>query len=107
MPENADNRATLVSRLYAEVVRCMRAVNQPASDDEMSERVEELFAVVTHLAQAPVQVPWDLGLKLAVLCGRLREGLDPEDRGAVLTYLLAELIRDDDAVMSTAQQTSR
>lgn len=100
MAENADSRATLLARLHAEVARCMRAVNHPAPDDVMSAWIEELFAAVTRLAQAPAQKPSDLGLKLAVLCSRLREGLDPEDRGAVLTYLLAESIRGDIGTLS-------
>jgi hypothetical protein len=48
-----------------------------------------------RLAQAPATSTGDLSLKLDVLCRRLREFLDPDDRGGVLTALLAESIRDD------------
>jgi hypothetical protein len=77
------------------IARLTYAVAQPAKDAEMDRRLDELFAATASLTQLPAREAADIHLKLDVLCRRLREFLDPEDRGAVLTHLLAESIRED------------
>jgi hypothetical protein len=61
----------------------------------MNEHLDELSTTICRLAHAPALSAADLDLKLSALCRRLRDNLDPDDRGAVLTYLLAEAVRDD------------
>ena len=95
MPDNDPPRDTLVARLHAEATRLAVSIASTASDDQMNALLDELFVMTTRLAQAPARDAKDLSLKLAVLCRRLREDVAPENRGDVLTYLLAEAIRDD------------
>lgn len=71
------------------------ATSAPTSDERMNAFLDELFVVITRLAQAPAQHGKDLSLKLEVLCRCLRENVAPENRGDVLTLLLAEEIRGD------------
>ena len=89
---------TLVARLHAEAVRLTVSIASPTTDEHMNALLDELFVVTTRLAQAPAQETHDLSLKLDLLCRRLREDVAPENRGDVLTYLLAEAIRDDVAL---------
>ncbi len=86
---------SLVRALFKEVLRNLSAVAVPSSDDEMNERVEVLFTTTTRIAQAPAGNLAEITLKLNLLCRRLRDHLEPDDRGGVLTALLAESIRDD------------
>jgi hypothetical protein len=86
---------TLVRDLAREIEVLERKIAYPASDQTMNRRVEALFAATASLAQAPAATTGDRGRKLDVLCQRLREFLDPDDRGDVLTALLAESIGDD------------
>ncbi len=99
MPDNDPSRDTLVARLHAEATRLAVSIASPASDERMNALLDELFVVTTRLAQAPGQNAKDLSLKLDSLCRRLREDVAPENRGDVLTYLLAEAIRGDHAVL--------
>ncbi len=99
MPDNDASPETLVARLHAEASRLAVSIASPASDERMNALLDELFVVTTRLAQAPARGAKDLSLKLDVLCRRLREGVAPENRGDVLTYLLAEAIRGDHAVL--------
>jgi hypothetical protein len=84
-----------VAAVARKIARLTYAVAQPATDAEVNRRLDELFAATASLAQLPAREPADIDLKLDVLCRRLREFLDPQDRGAVLTYLLAVSIRED------------
>jgi hypothetical protein len=86
---------TLVRNLVRNIEALERKIAQPASDQTMNRRIAALFAATASLAQAPATSANDLALKLDILCRRLREFLDPDDRGGVLTALLAESIRDD------------
>ena len=99
MPDNDPPRDTLVARLHAEATRLAVSIASPASDERMNALLDELFVVTTRLAQAPARDAIDLSLKLDVLCRRLREDVAPENPGDVLTYLLAEAIRGDHAVL--------
>jgi hypothetical protein len=95
MADNDSSPETLVARLYAEAMRLTVSIAFPTSDGRMNALLDELFAVTTKLAQVPAQDANDLSLKLSVLCQRLREDIAPENRGDVLTVLLAEAIRGD------------
>lgn len=85
----------LVLRLVSEIGALMRRANQPLSDEEMDEVCERLLSSSAHLVNAPASDARDIDLKIAILCRRLRDQLDPEDQGAVVNALLAESIRDD------------
>ena len=95
MADDLMARQTLIQRLHDEIAALTRATAFPQSDDAMNERLDELFTAVCRLTHAPALTTTDLDLKLSTLCRRLRDNLDPDDRGAVLTYLLAEAVRDD------------
>ncbi len=99
MQDNDASPETLVARLHAEATRLAVSIASPASDERMNALLDELFVVTTRLAQAPARDAKDLSLKLDVLCRRLREDVAPENPGDVLTYLLAEAIRGDYAVL--------
>jgi hypothetical protein len=99
MPDNDLSPETLVARLHAEASRLVVSIASPASDERMGTLLDELFVVITRLAQAPARDAKDLSMKLDVLCRRLREDVDPENRGDVLTYLLTEAIRGDHTVL--------
>ncbi len=88
----------MVARIHAEASRLAVSIASPASDERMNSLLDELFVVTTRLAQTPARDAIDLSVKLYVLCRRLREDVAPENRGNVLTYLLAEAIRGDHAV---------
>lgn len=93
-------RGTLVQRLNVEITAQIRSTAATLPDDEMIRRLDELFTTVGRLAHAPALNSSDLDVKLTVLCRQLREHLDPDDRGAVLTYLLAEAVRDDHLLLT-------
>ena len=99
MADNELSTETLVARLHAEAMRLGISIATPASDERMNALLDELFAVTTKLAHAPARDTKDLSLKLDVLCRRLRKDVAPENRGDVLTFLLAEAIRGDHAVL--------
>lgn len=85
----------LVKRLVNEIAMLARRANQSLSDGEMDEVCERLLSSSAHLVNAPASDAQDINLKLAILCRRLRDQLDPEDHGAIVNALLAESIRDD------------
>ena len=95
MTGNTEETATLLQQLSDEIAALTRTTAAPQSDAATNARIDELFDLTIRLAQAPVLSAADLDLKLAVLCRRLREHLEPDNRGAVLTYLLAEAVRYD------------
>ena len=55
-----------------------------------------------QLAEAPATCIAEAGAKLIILCARIREDLHPEVRGELITYLLAESIREDCRVLAGA-----
>lgn len=85
----------LVKRIVNEIAMLTRRANQSLSDREMDEVCERLLSSSAQLVDAPASDAQDINLKLAILCRRLRDQLDPEDWGAIVNALLAESIRDD------------
>jgi hypothetical protein len=85
----------LEKRLVAEIAVLTRRSSVSLSDKEMDEVCEALLSSSAHLVNAPACDAFEIDLKLAMLCRRLRDQLDPEDRAAVINALLAESIRDD------------
>ncbi len=85
----------LVADCYREVTSLSRASLDPTSDRRMNRLQAALYAAPAALAAAPSIASADMDKKLAVLCARLRENLHPEHRGELLTYLLAESVRED------------
>lgn len=78
-----------------EIVLLNRTMTGPLPDQEMNKTLGELYAATVALTHIPSQTAGDLNHKLDILCQRLREFLDPTDRGGVLTALLAHSIQDD------------
>jgi hypothetical protein len=76
------------------------------TDHHMNRHAEELFTAITSLAHAPATNGKDLAAKLEVLCRRLREFVNPDQRGEVLTVLLAESIRDEVSVLVNSAGSS-
>ncbi len=90
-----DGGVTLVVECYREVTSLSRASLDPTSDRRMNRLQEALYEATAVLAAAPSIDIADVQAKLAILCARLREHLLPEHRGELLTYLLAESVRED------------
>lgn len=90
-----DGGATLVAECYREVTSLSRESIASTSDQRMNRLQESLYEATAALAAAPSIATADLQSKLAILCSRLRENLHPAHRGELLTYLLAESIRED------------
>jgi len=61
----------------------------------MNRLLDDLYDATAHLAGAPAASAGDVQAKLTILCARLRENLHPNHRGELLTYLLAEAVRED------------
>jgi len=61
----------------------------------MNRLLDDLYDAAAHLAGAPSASAEDVLAKLTILCARLRENLHPGHRGDLLTYLLAEALRED------------
>jgi hypothetical protein len=72
----------------------------------MARRLDLLAAATMQLAEAPATSLVGIGAKLTILCARLREDLHPEVRGELLTYLLAESIREDSRLLAAEQAPS-
>ena len=87
--------ATLVATLYAQLIGLLRERTQPLPDRRSDELTAEVFEATVQISNAPAECAADIDLKLAVLCGRLREHLHPEHHGELVSYLLAESIRED------------
>jgi hypothetical protein len=100
MRRRREKPVTLIADLYAHIVTLERLTMGPLPDTEMNDRVAELFVATASMAHAAAADTADLELKFRVLCRRLGEFLDPDDRGGVLTYLLAASIRDDLGLLS-------
>ena len=90
----------IVSRIIGRIAEEMLRLGEPLSDKEFEGVSDALFASSTHLANVSAVNFQDLDLKLAILCRRLRDQIDPEDRTAVLNSLIAESIRDDLLIIS-------
>jgi hypothetical protein len=92
---------SLVANKIGEINALTRSIAGPLTDATMNVRLEELFAATVSLTHFPAASFADLDHKLDILCRRLREFLDPDDRGATLTYLLAQAIREEVQTLST------
>lgn len=90
-----DGGVTLVADRYREVTSLWRASLDPTSDRRMNRLQGALYEATAVLAAAPSIDTPDVQAKLTILCARLREHLHPEHRGELLSYLLAESIRED------------
>jgi 3-deoxy-D-arabino-heptulosonate 7-phosphate (DAHP) synthase class II len=71
----------------------------PTSEAEMGRLLDDLNEATANLAGAPSISPEDLQTKLAILCARLRENLHLGDTAEMLSYLLAEAVREDFRVL--------
>lgn len=71
-----------------------RTILDPTSDLRMNRLHDALYEATATLAAAPSVATSDIHGKLTVLRARLRENLRPNHRGELLSYLLAEFIRD-------------
>ena len=89
----------LAKRLFKEIMGLQAEINKPQSDDRMNEACAELLEATTALANAPALDITDLQSKMTVLCQRLRYQIHFEDKGTVVSALLAESIRDDLALL--------
>lgn len=67
----------------------------------MSRLLDDLNEGTSNLASASSISTEDEQTKLTVLCARLRENLHLGDTGELLTYLLAEAVREDCRVLLT------
>jgi len=73
----------------------------------MAESLDALAMATMQLAEAPATSIAEASAKLTILCARLREDLHPEVRGELITYLLAESIREDCCVLADGEDSSR
>ena len=96
--------ATLVAVCYRQVASLSRTILDPTSDRRMNRLQDALFEATATLAAAPSVATSDVQAKLTVLCARLRENLRPDHLGELLTYLLAESIRDDCRLLDVAPE---
>jgi hypothetical protein len=55
------------------------------------------------LAQVPARTLGEIEAKLAVLCARLHEDMNPDIRGEVITWMLAESVRHDCCLITPAR----
>lgn len=95
MAPNTRPTHSLIHTLVDEVTVLTVASSTPSSDRRALEMRTTLYEATVQLAQVPSLQPSELFDKLTILCGRLREDLHPEHRGELLTYLLAESVRED------------
>nr|WP_281719412.1 hypothetical protein [Nitrosomonas nitrosa] len=96
---NATRASSLIDTLYREVTALARATRLPTSERAMAAQLDALADATMHLAGAPATNLAEVGAKLIILCARLREDLHPEIGGELITYLLAESIREDCRVL--------
>lgn len=78
-----------------EVTALSRAMLTPTTDRRMNQLVDGLYEAGIRLSGAPSVSGADIRAKITILCSRLREQLHPEHRGELLSYLLAESLRED------------
>ena len=88
-------RVTTAHKLWIELAELVAEMAQPLTDGDMARVIEAYYAKTASLAQIPSRTADDIDRKVDVLCLRLREFLEPDDMPAVVTYLLAESIRQD------------
>ncbi len=105
--KRAGTAESLIETLYTEVTAASLAARFPASERAMAERLDALAMATMQLAEAPATTIAEAGAKLAILCARLREDLHPEVRGELISYLLAESIREDCRVLGKAPTGGR
>jgi hypothetical protein len=85
---------------YRAITRLLATTALPQPDDAAMALRAELADSTLGLIQAPAVALAGIQLKLAILCQRLREDLHPDVQGELLSYLLAESIREDCRVMA-------
>jgi hypothetical protein len=102
-----DSAATLVDDLSRQVTALSRDVREPAPERQKTRQINELSEATLLLAGAPALSIDEVAAKLAILCGRLREDLHPEVQGELVTYLLAESIREDCRILSCCDGGAR
>ena len=105
--KRAGSAESLIQTLYTEVTAASLATRSLASERAMAERLDALAMATMQLAEAPATNLAEAGAKLTILCARLREDLHPEVRGELITYLLAESIREDCRVLGEASSGGR
>jgi len=69
----------------------------------MNQLCDALQAATAKLAQAPALSPAEIMAKLSILCARLRETLHLDAGDELVTYLLAESVREDCRLMADAE----
>jgi len=94
----------LVVDRYRVITRLLAMTGLPQPDDAAMELQSELVDATFGLAQAPATAMAGVQFKMAILCQRLREDLHVDCVGEVLTYLLAESVREDCRVMADGGQ---
>lgn len=93
------NDVSLVAQIGDQVTALSRQSVVPATETVMSRLLDDLAEATANLASAPSISPEDVQTKLAILCARLRENLHLGDTGEMLSYLLAEAVREDCRVL--------
>jgi len=94
----------LVVDRYRAITRLLSITALPQPDDAAMALQSELVDATFGLAQAPATAMTGVQLKMAILCQRLREDLHVDCVGEILTYLLAESIREDCRIMADGGQ---
>lgn len=95
-----DRDVTLVAAYYRDVTSLSRASRDPTSDRRMNRLQAALYESIAVLVAAPSVNALDVQAKLTILCVRLREHLHPDHLGELLTYLLADSLREDLRLLS-------
>lgn len=93
---------TLVGHLYSKATRLVALARTTKPGHRLIDVERELQETMATLAAAPAESNADIDAKLTILCGRLRQLLFPDQADEVITYLLAESIREDHRVLSHA-----
>ncbi|MFN4281603.1 MAG: hypothetical protein ACK4NA_03070 [Alphaproteobacteria bacterium] len=90
-----ENEERPLRGLYHAVLTRRLPLSPPVSDDALGEHQAEIFEATESLAGLPAEDLEDVIIKLEVLCGRLYDELQLAYSGDVLTWYLAEGIRQD------------
>lgn len=103
MAKEKNKSIGVVPKIIERIAVYRHRLHDPLPDQVFDEVSDALFTSSVHLANVSASSLQDIDLKLAVLCSRLRDQIDPEDRTAVLNALLAESIRDDLLTIGSAK----
>lgn len=83
---------------YLAILEAVRREFRPAGEgpeERAAARIlEKEERICRSLAEEPTLTPADAAAKLEVLTHRLRQRLDESDEAAVITYMLAESLRE-------------